>query len=121
MKVLADIFPAHLAVLAAGALDDVYDLSSKPPTPEAFYRSTTRVVVTDEAIFVAQDGPKGAQIIFQEKYELFLKAADLKSDYRIITKSGKMLAFQKDTNCGCGSRLRGWNAYKTISSIKDSI
>jgi hypothetical protein len=121
MKVLADIFPAHLAVIAADVLDDVYDLRSNPPTEAAFYRATTRVIVTDEAIFVAQDGPGGAQIIFQERYELFLKAADSKSDYRIITKSGKMLAFQKDTNCGCGSRLRGWNAYKTISSIKDSI
>lgn len=121
MKVLADVFPAHLAVLAADILEDVYDLKSNPHTPTAFYRSTTRVIVTDEAVFVAQDGPKGAQIIFQEKYEVFLKAADVKSEYRIITKSGKMLAFQKDTNCGCGSRLRGWNAYKTISSIKDSI
>ncbi len=121
MKVLADIFPAHLAVVAPGVFEDVYDLRSNPPTKNAFYRSTTRVVVTDAAVFVAQDGPSGAQIIFQEKYELFLKAADSKSDYRIITNSGKMLAFQKDTNCGCGSRLRGWNAYKTISSIKDSI
>jgi hypothetical protein len=121
MKVLADIFPAHLAVIAAGALEDVYDLKSNPPTAAAFYKATTRIVVTDEAVFVAQDSPNGAQIIFQEKYELFLRAADPKSDYRIITKSGKMLAFQKDTNCGCGSRLRGWNAYKTISSIKDSI
>jgi hypothetical protein len=121
VKVLADIFPAHLAVVAPGVLEDVYDLNSNPPTAEAFYRDTTRIIVTDEAIFVAQDGPSGAQVIFQERYELFLKAADSKSDYRIITKSGKMLAFKKDTNCGCGSRLRGWNAYKTISSIKDSI
>jgi hypothetical protein len=121
VKVLADVFPAHLAVVASGVFDDVYDLKSNPPTKDSFYRSTTRVVVTDEAIFVAQDGPNGAQIIFQEKFETFLKPADSKSDYRLITKSGKMLAFQKDTNCGCGSRLRGWNAYKTISSIKDSI
>ena len=121
MKVVLDVFPAHLAVVAAGIFEDVYDLGSNPPTPEAFYRATTRVVVTDTLIIVAQDSPNGAQIIFQEKYVTFLPAADKKSDFRVITESGKMLAFQKDTNCGCGSRLRSWNPYKTLSSMKDAL
>lgn len=121
MKILLDIFPAHFVALPAGTFEDVYELKSKPATPEAFYRATTRVVVTEEAVFVAQDSPSGAQIIFQEKYELLLPAADKKSDFRIITESGKMLAFRKDTNCGCGSRLRSWNAYKTITSVKDGL
>jgi hypothetical protein len=121
MKILLDVFPAHLAVVPAGTFDDVYSLKSNPATPDAFYRATTRVVVTDEAIFVAQDSPNGAQIIFQEKYDLLLPAADKKSDYRVVTTSGKMLAFQKDTNCGCGSRLRSWNAYKTITALKDGL
>lgn len=121
MKILLDVFPAHLAVVPAGTFEDVYDLKSNPASPEAFYRATTRVIATDEAVFVAQDSPSGAQIIFQEKYDVLLPASDKKSDYRVVTESGKMLAFQKDTNCGCGSRLRGWNAYKTITSIKDGI
>jgi hypothetical protein len=119
VKIVLDVFPAHLAVVASGIFEDVYDLKSNPPTEEAFYRATTRVVVTDEAIIVAQDSPNGAQIIFQERYQTLLPAADKKSDFRVITESGKMLAFQKDTNCGCGSRLRSWNPYRTISSMKD--
>lgn len=119
MKINADIFPAHVSVAAAGTFEDVYDLKSYPPSEKSEYREKTRVIATDSAIFVAQDSPDGAQIIFREKYETLLPPADKSSDYRVITVSGKMLAFKKDTNCGCGSRLRGWNAYKTIDSIKD--
>jgi hypothetical protein len=115
MKVLKDIFPAHIAVVPAGFLDDIYDLKSAPATKGAYYLATTRVIVTDEIIVVAQDSPEGAKIVFQEKYEVFLT----EGEFRVVTVSGKMLAFKKDTNCGCGSRLRSWNAYKTIQSMKD--
>jgi hypothetical protein len=115
MKVLKDIFPAHIAVVPAGFLEDIYDLKSAPATKGAYYLATTRVIVTDEIIVVAQDSPEGAKIVFQEKYEVFLT----EGEFRVVTVSGKMLAFKKDTNCGCGSRLRSWNAYKTIQSMKD--
>lgn len=118
MKVLADVFPAHLAVVPAGFTEDVTALNSSPATEGAYYLATTRVIVTDDLIVVAQDSPDGAQVVFREEYDEFLPPIDKKSDYRVVTKSGKMLAFKKDTNCGCGSRLRGWNAYKTITSMK---
>jgi hypothetical protein len=119
MKVLVDIFPAHLAVVSADFTDDVTSLTSAPATEGAHYIATTRVVVTDELIVVAQDSPDGAQIIFREKYTEFLPPMHKKGDYRVVTETGKMLAFKKDTNCGCGSRLRSWNAYKTITSMRD--
>lgn len=119
MKIRLDVFPAHLAVVPEGFTEDVTALNSAPATEGAHYLATTRVIVTDELIVVAQDSPNGAQIIFREKYDEFFPAKDVKNDSRVVTKSGKMLAFKKDTNCGCGSRLRGWNAYKTINSIKD--
>lgn len=117
MRIIRDVFPAHLAVVPAGEIADVYDLKSSPATKGSHYVATTRVVVTDEAVIVAQDSPNGAQIIFQEKYEVFLKG----DENRVVTKSGKMLAFSKDTNCGCGSRLRSWNPYRTLNSIKDNF
>jgi hypothetical protein len=120
MKILKDVFPAHLAVVAPNVLEDVYDLKSSPATKDAYYLATTRVIVTDEVVVVAQDSPNGARIVFQEKYETFLPVNSAE-DSRVITVSGKMLAFKKDTNCGCGSRLRSWNPYKTITSMKDPI
>jgi hypothetical protein len=119
MKVYADVFPAHLAVVPAGFTDDVTALNSSPATKDAHYVATTRVIVTEEMVIVAQDSPEGAQIIFREAYDEYLPGQGTKIDHRVVTKSGKMLAFKKDTNCGCGSRLRSWNAYKTITSLKD--
>lgn len=119
MKILADIFPAHLAVVPAGFIEDITELKSAPATQGAHYLATTRVIITDTMIVVAQDSPDGAQIVFRETYSEFLDGRVTKTDLRVVTTSGKMLAFKKDTNCGCGSRLRSWNAYKTITSMKD--
>jgi hypothetical protein len=41
-------------------------------------------------------------ITFYEKYEKV---------HRVITETGKLIAFKKDDNCGCGSRLRSWSPY----------
>lgn len=118
-KILMDRFPCNLVAVAAGFTDDVTTLSSQPPTENANYLDVTRVIVTDEHILVAKDSPQGAQIVFRETYTTFEPSKEATEDSFVTTSSGKMLAFRKDRGCGCGSRLRGWNPYKTISSIKD--
>lgn len=122
MQILHDIFPAHFVVTPANHLEDILTLYPNPQQRDKkiFYVGTTRVVVTDEVVSVACDSPEGPQIIFQEKYESIIQPSpdDPKNVYRITLSSGKMIAFAKDTNCGCGSRLRGWNPYKTLISQK---
>lgn len=119
MKILLDRFPCHLAAIAAGEVDDVSTMTSFEPTPGSTYLEITRVIVTDEQVIVAKDGHDGPQIVFQEKYETFIPSEKSIEDSFVVTSSGKMLVFKKDTGCGCGSRLRGWNPYKTLNSIKD--
>ena len=92
-----------------------------PNIPNTYYVQTTRVIITDTNITVASDSPTGAQIIFNEHYTYFEKAASPELDSYVVTESGKMISFKKDTNCGCGSRLRSWNPYKTLSSNRDPI
>jgi hypothetical protein len=94
-------------------------MTSFEPTKGSNYLEITRVIVTDEQVIVAKDGHDGPQIVFQEKYETFIPSEKSIQDSFVVTSSGKMLAFKKDTGCGCGSRLRGWNPYKTLNSIKD--
>ena len=115
MKIIMDVFPAHVAAAAPGDFENVEDIKSDPATPGTHYVATTRVIVTEDTVVIAQDSPEGAKIIFREEYETLIPG----TENRVVTVSGKMLAFKKDTNCGCGSRLRGWNPYKTINSIKD--
>lgn len=119
VQIIYDRFPCHLAAVAAGELEDVTRLRSFEPTPNSTYLETTRVILTDEHILVAKDATEGPQIVFREAYETFIPSDDIKKDSFVVTKTGKMLAFKKDMGCGCGSRLRGWNPFKTLNSIKD--
>lgn len=119
MRILLDRFPCHLAAIGAGKIDDVTTLRSYEPTKGSNYLEITRVIVTDGHIVVAKDGNEGPQIVFREAYETFIPSETPTKDSFVVTASGKMLAFKKDTGCGCGSRLRGWNPYNTLGSIKD--
>ena len=118
-QILLDRFPCHLSAMAPGKIDDVTTLRSFEPTLGSTYLEITRVIVTDEHVIVAKDGPEGPQIVFREAYEEFIPSKEAALDSFVVTKTGKMLAFKKDRGCGCGSRLRGWNPYKTLNSIKD--
>jgi hypothetical protein len=125
MKIQADIFPSHVSVAPATLNDgDLTSLQSHPTQDGAFYLQTARVLVlTNDVdvlmVVIAQDSPEGAQIVFQESIQEYIPSVKQEEDSKIKTSSGKMLAFKKDTNCGCGSRLRSWNPYRTLSSTKD--
>jgi hypothetical protein len=118
-KIILDRFPCHLVAIAAGELDDILKLRSYEPTPGAKYLEITRVILTETEIVVAKDGNSGPVIVFQEAYDQVSLSEKPTEDTRVVTSSGKMLAFKKDTGCGCGSRLRGWNPYKTLGSSRD--
>jgi hypothetical protein len=119
MQILYDVFPAHFVIVPPNPFIEVRNLSSNPPTKGAYYAATTRVIITETNITVAADSPDGPQIIFNETYKMFIKPAKVEQDAHVVTESGKMIAFSKDTNCGCGSRLRSWNPYRTLGSIYD--
>lgn len=119
MKIVVDRFPCHVSAIGPGKIDDVTTMRSFEPTPGSSYMEITRVILTETHILIAKDGPDGPQIVFREAYETFIPSQEATKDSFVVTTSGKMLAFKKDTGCGCGSRLRGWNPYNTIGSIKD--
>lgn len=116
MKIILDRFPCHLAAMPAGAVDDVTTMRSYDPTPGSTYLEVTRVIITEDQVLVAKDSDSGPQIVFKESYDIYIPSEDQTKDSYVVTASGKMLAFKKDTGCGCGSRLRGWNPYKTLNA-----
>jgi hypothetical protein len=116
VKILLDRFPCHLAAIGPGKIEDVTTMRSFEPTQGSNYLEITRVIITDTQIIVAKDGHDGPQIVFREVYDEFIPSSEPTKDSFVVTESGKMLAFKKDTGCGCGSRLRGWNPYKTLTS-----
>lgn len=118
-SIAMDRFPCHLVAVPVGFTQDETTLRSFEPTPGATYLEITRVILTETHVIVAKDGPGGPQIVFREEFDSFTPSKDVYKDTFVVTKSGKMLAFKKDRACGCGSKLRGWNPYKTLGSIKD--
>lgn len=117
MKVIYDIFPARVRVIPEKKLDP-----EKLATCTILDRidgsrlvDATRVVLTDDTVMIAADSPRGPMLIFRERYSKETKT-QVNGVTRLITDSGKMLVFQKDSSCGCGSRLRGWNPYTTLEA-----
>lgn len=104
MHILLDLFPAVVTVTMDGV--------------PARTVSRTRVIVTDALVLVAGDSMHGPMLIFREAIASseINKRSESSS---VITTSGKVLSFVKDENCGCGSRLKGWNPYQQLYSTKD--
>ena len=112
MKKQLDVFPAIVKLISPGAISELSMTSVKGDMPQGTRKlDRCRVVVLNETVLIAVDSPEGPQLVFREKIVEMINEKGLD---RVKTESGKMLAFIKDTNCGCGSRLRGWNPFNGI-------
>jgi len=115
-----DTFPATLVVTAPDFETPVEELKSRPPTAGAAYLAITRVIVTHDVVIVLVDDVAGPKIVFQERIDPSMHyKGSIYVDSYITTISGKKLAWRKDTACGCGSRLRSYRPFNSMSSIKD--
>lgn len=111
-----DVFPAILYLAPPDSLHNYTDLhmtGERPPSTRKVDRS--RVSILNDTIYVAVDSPEGPKLVFRERLASYEKDAN-KTTHHALTVSGKILVFDKDTNCGCGSRLRSWNPFSQILS-----
>lgn len=115
-----DTFPATFVVTAPDFETPVEALRSRPPTPGAASLPTTRVVVTGDRVIVLKDDVSGPIRVFEEEYDpaSFVKGTSYEDSY-LTTITGKKLAWRKDASCGCGSRLRSYRPFNSMSSSKD--
>lgn len=113
-----DVFPAIFLVAEADSLENYQDLAFTGDKPANTRRlDRCRVAIVNGTMFVVIDSPEGAKVVFREKVADYFRGGDT---YHALTVSGKICAFTKDTNCGCGSRLRSWSPFgATLSSMED--
>ena len=112
MRVRADVFPAVLTIAEPGSLEDINKLLPRGGAPKGSRKlDRCRIVVSNEQIFIAVDDPSGPKLVFRENVTFYERTEKI---HRVITESGKLMAFRKDDNCGCGSRLRSWSPYGNI-------
>jgi len=113
-----DVFPAIIRLAPPGSLSDITELKIIGDVPQGTRKvDTARAVVIQDTLIIGVDSPEGTQVVFKEK---ITKLEKLDKIHYILTESGKIVAVAKDNNCGCGTRLRGWNPYGSfISSSQD--
>ena len=108
----ADVFPARVAIAPADSLEDETTFTALSPLKNGVRKlDRCRVAVFNDKILIAVDSPEGPKLVFREIITFFIKEDKI---FRVKTETGKVIAFQKDRNCGCGSRLRSWSPYGAI-------
>lgn len=113
MRKSVDVFPAVIKVAPENSVEDFATLQPVGPSPTGTRRlDRCRVVILADTLMVVVDSPEGPDLVFQEKVKQFSTEGGVT---HVLTENNKAAAFQKDTNCGCGSRLRSWNPYKAIA------
>ena len=107
MRFLLDIYPAKAEITSEeGRKHEI---------------GTVRAIVTNSDLILATDSPEGPKIILLEPYASFTKAKGRNSSHVVVLKSGNAVEFTKDDECGCGSRLKSWNAYKTLYEREQNL
>lgn len=107
-----DVFPALLRLAPPDSLSDITTLNIKGDAPSGSrFLDRCRVVILDDKVMVALDSPEGPKLVFREAV---VETRHVEKISYVKTESGKILAFTKDENCGCGSRLRSWNPYGNV-------
>lgn len=119
-SIIADVFPATVALAQADFEVPIEELTSAPPTPGTIQINTSRVVLSQTRIVIGKDAPGGPQIVFSEEIVpgSYHKSPHSRDSF-VTTVSGKKIAFRKDSSCGCGSRLRSWRPFGNTGSVKD--
>lgn len=115
-----DVFPATVVVTAPDFPTPVEQLKSRPPTPGAAPVPIARVSVSHNKVWVVKDDVSGPMVVFSEGIDPTSHVrGNAEVDSYVTTLSGKKLAWRRDAACGCGSRLRSWRPYNSMSSSKD--
>mgnify|MGYP000102365031 CR=1 FL=1 len=114
MNRVFDVFPAlvRLAPPESFSVDTYTEFSTTGDAPQGTRRiDKTRVVLVNSTLVIARDDPNGPQVVFRENILAHHKEGKI---WKVFTQTGKAIAVTKDSNCSCGSRLRGWNPYGNI-------
>jgi len=107
-----DIFPAVIRLSPENTVENLDDFGITGDAPQGTRKlDRCRAVILNGSLMVVVDSPSGPSLVFQEK---ITEEKHEKKVSKVRTVTNKVIAITKDQNCGCGSRLRGWNPYGNV-------
>ena len=104
-----DVSPAFVGIAQASSItNDYIEFNPRRPWDGARHIIQARVVVTSEKVVVLTRRPDvdGPYLAYSEEIVDFVKAPRQSGVSYVKTKNGELLAFTKDSGCGCGSTLK---------------
>jgi hypothetical protein len=94
-----DLFPANVSRPPGSDFD-------KLPTDRA------RVIITDRDFYVFMDSSSGPECVLSGV--LFDATGDNRTGYTVTLEDDTVYSVSRSTNCGCGSRLRGFTPFPGV-------
>lgn len=114
----ADIFPANVHITASNTYPNT-DLRSVGWMRESHIQGSVfcdlaRVIASNGIVSIAVDSSTGPVLFFREEFTIQDKDPDKVT--RFVTVTNRIIVVNKDTSCGCGSRLKNWSPVGSLYS-----
>lgn len=74
-----------------------------------------RTYVTDDSVLVYMDASNGPELVYSDRLADFEGRRTI--GYTATTDSGDVVSINRASGCGCGSRLRGYDAFAGIPRV----
>lgn len=81
---------------------------------ETAFRAS-RVIVTDEEVYVYRDAPMGPEIAYQARLEELEGRRTI--GYTLSMANGDSVFIKNASGCGCGSRLKGYHPFVGVPHV----
>jgi hypothetical protein len=113
----ADIFPANVHITPSDtypgvALADV-GWKRESALPGSQFCNLARVIASNGVLYIGVDSGTGPVPFLRE--EFIIQEKDESKITRFVTVTNKIIIVNRDTSCGCGSRLKNWSISSSIS------
>lgn len=114
-RVRSDVFPATVTVT-----------SPESQTPQVFDKS--RVILTMDTAYVFQDSPTGPALVYSAPVNEYDPGVPIHRRTRgtparmpsATLSDGSSLTFVSSSGCGCGSRLKSFDPFSSITTAASS-
>ena len=77
-----------------------------------------KTYVTDEHLVIVANSSVGPEVVYTAPLDSYSGWNKQTRSWELVTESGEEVAISRADSCGCGSRLRGYNAFPNALRVR---